>query len=77
MAEIEDLYAKPVAGPFAVLCGGGTDNDGSMEDCLTIADLAGGGYAVADTKPGGQGRELRFTADELTSFATEWLKTHA
>lgn len=75
----ENLYESPVKGEFAALCGGGTDNDGSMEDCLTIAELAGGGFAVRDTKPEGQseGRELRFSEAELTSFAAEWMATRA
>ncbi|WP_329368642.1 DUF397 domain-containing protein [Streptomyces sp. NBC_00669] len=72
-----NLYDSPVAGEFAALCGGGTDNDGSMEDCLTLAELAGGGFAVRDTKTAGEGRELRFSEAELTSFATGWLATRA
>lgn len=77
MAEVEDLYAKPISGPFVALCGGGQDNDGSMESCMTIAELAGGGYAMGGNKPGDAGRELRFSAEELTAFATTWLAKSA
>jgi hypothetical protein len=72
VSESENLYEKPVAGPFTALCGGGT-NDGSMEDCLTIADLEGGGYALGDTKEEGKGRELRMSRSELVSAAQEIL----
>ncbi|MEY9946931.1 ATP-binding protein [Kitasatospora sp. GAS1066B] len=68
----DNLYDRPVSGPFAALCGGGT-NDGSMEDCISVAELAGGGYALGDTKPEGAGRELRMSRDEITSFAEAWL----
>lgn len=68
-----NLYEREVAGPFAALCGGGTDNDGNMESCLSIAELAGGGYALGDTKPEGKDRELRMSADEITRFARGWL----
>ncbi|PYC87749.1 DUF397 domain-containing protein [Streptomyces tateyamensis] len=67
-----NLYERDVTGPFAALCGGGT-NDGSMEDCISVAELAGGGYALGDTKADGAGRELRMTRDEITSFAEAWL----
>ncbi len=67
----ENLYDKPVVGPFAAFCGGSTDNDGSSEDCLEIAPLKGGGYAVRDAKPEGADRELRFTKSELIAFAEQ------
>ncbi|MEU5446852.1 DUF397 domain-containing protein [Streptomyces californicus] len=70
---MSNLYDKPVAGPFASFCGGGTDNDGNMESCLTLAELAGGGYALGDSKPEGAGRELRMSAKEITDFAEGWL----
>jgi len=73
MAGQDNLYTREVVGPFAALCGGGTDNDGSMESCLTLAELAGGGYALGDSKPEGEGRQLRMSADELTAFAQGWL----
>lgn len=44
-----------------------------MESCLTLAELAGGGYALGDSKPEGEGRQLRMSADELTTFAQGWL----
>ncbi|KJK55023.1 hypothetical protein [Saccharothrix sp. ST-888] len=68
-----NLYKSELAGPFAALCGGGTDNDGSMESCISVAELAGGGYALGDTKPEGAGRELRMSREEITSFAEAWL----
>ncbi|WP_415949967.1 DUF397 domain-containing protein [Streptomyces sp. KLOTTS4A1] len=69
----QSLYDRDVTGPFAALCGGGTDNDGNMESCISLAELAGGGYALGDTKPEGAGRELRMSAEEITAFAREWL----
>ncbi|WP_405667996.1 DUF397 domain-containing protein [Streptomyces sp. NBC_00055] len=70
------LYDREVTGPFSVLCGGGDNKDGSMEDCLTVAELAGGGYAIGGTKPEDAGRELRGSRDEITSFAKAWLEQH-
>ncbi|MFJ8668108.1 DUF397 domain-containing protein [Streptomyces sp. NPDC093600] len=75
---MSNLYEREVSGPFAALCGGGTDNDGNMESCITLAELHGGGYALGDSKPEGAGRELRMSAREITEFAREWLgKTDA
>lgn len=71
-----NLYEKEIAGPFTRLCGGGSDDD-SMESCLSVASLAGGGYALGDTKPEGEGRELRMSRDEITGFARAWLEQHA
>jgi hypothetical protein len=68
-----NLYEQQVAGPYASLCGGGTDNDGNMESCITLAELHGGGYSLGDSKPEGAGRELRMTANEITEFAKGWL----
>jgi hypothetical protein len=68
MSEIENLYDRPIAGPFQALCGGGT-NDGSMEDCLDVAPLQGGGYALKDTKLGDASPVLRFTKAELIAAA--------
>ncbi|MFF9644695.1 DUF397 domain-containing protein [Kitasatospora aureofaciens] len=70
---MSNLYESEIVGPFAALCGGGTDNDGSMESCISVAELAGGGYALGDTKPEGAGRELRMSREEITSFAEAWL----
>lgn len=64
----EQIYAANVAGPFKALCGGGTDNDGSMEDCITVAPLEGGGYALKDSKLGDDSPELRFTKAEVLAF---------
>lgn len=72
-----ELYERPVEGPFKKLCGGGDNSDGTMEDCLTIAPLTGGGYALGDTKAAGAGRELRMSSDEITGFAKAWLAEHA
>ncbi|MGW5820617.1 DUF397 domain-containing protein [Streptomyces noursei] len=70
------LYDREITGPFSALCGGGTDNDGSMESCITVAELAGGGYALGGNKPEDAGRELRGSRDEITSFARAWLAQH-
>ncbi|WP_327068692.1 DUF397 domain-containing protein [Kitasatospora sp. NBC_01302] len=70
---MSNLYESEIVGPFAALCGGGTDNDGSMESCISVAELAGGGYALGDTKPEGAGRQLRMSREEITSFAEAWL----
>lgn len=70
----ENLYESEITGPFAALCGGNTDNTGSGETCMSLAELAGGGYAIGDTKPEGAGREaLRFTKEELIAGAQEIL----
>jgi hypothetical protein len=68
-----DLYDRKIEGPFSALCGGGQDNDGNMEDCIEIAPLVGGGYAVGDTKLQGDSPQLRFSEAELTKFARGWL----
>jgi hypothetical protein len=68
-----NLYGREVSGPFAALCGGGTDNDGNMESCITVAELHGGGDALGDSKPEGAGRELRMSAAEITTFARAWM----
>lgn len=71
MSETTKLYAASVAGPYTALCGGGDNSSGSMEDCLTIAELAGGGYSVKDTKLGDDSPELRFSRGELLRAAAE------
>ncbi|MER8044361.1 DUF397 domain-containing protein [Streptomyces sp. NPDC094032] len=70
---MSDLYERELSGDFAALCGGGTDNDGNMESCITLAELRGGGYALGDSKPEGAGRELRMSAAEITAFARSWI----
>ncbi|MER6098628.1 DUF397 domain-containing protein [Streptomyces sp. NPDC001728] len=69
---MSDLYTSEVTGPFAALCGGngGTSN---AESCVTLAPLAGGGFALGDSKPEGTGRQLRMSEAELTAFAEAWL----
>ncbi|WP_436739891.1 DUF397 domain-containing protein [Streptomyces sp. BBFR102] len=71
------LYNREVSGPYSKFCGGGTDNSGNMESCITIAELAGGGYSLGDSKPEGAGRELRMSAEEITNFAKGWLAQNA
>ncbi|KPI33244.1 protein of unknown function DUF397 [Actinobacteria bacterium OV450] len=70
-SDTEELYARTIVGPYAALCGGGT-NDGNMEDCITIAELAGGGYSLRDSKDEDRS-DLRYSADEITTFARAWL----
>lgn len=65
----DNLYERKINGPFKALCGGGTDNDGSMEDCLDVAPLEGGGFAVRDTKLGEGSPVLRFSFQELVNAA--------
>lgn len=63
-----NIYERVVEGPFAIFCGGGSDDD-SMEDCLSIAEVKGGGFALRDTKTEGEGRELRGSVTEIRAFA--------
>nr|WP_202447110.1 DUF397 domain-containing protein [Streptomyces sp. SID5468] len=70
------MYDRPIAGPFAALCGGGDNGDESMESCISVAELHGGGYALRDTKPEGKGHELRMSKTEITAFARTWLSQH-
>lgn len=71
---MSDLYKAKVIGPYTALCGGGNDNDGSAEDCMNVAELAGGiGYAVADTKLGADSPVLRYTKAELVTGARQIL----
>lgn len=70
------LYDRTPVGPFSALCGGNEDNDGSQESCMTVAELAGGGYALGGNKPEDAGRELRMSRDEITGFAKAWLETN-
>ncbi len=68
----DNLYGKKIAGPFAALCGGNTDNNGDADDCVTLADLEGGGFAIRDTKLGEDSPELRFTRDELMALGAKF-----
>ncbi len=47
----DNLYERQAVGPFAALCGGGDEGDDSMESCITVSELHGGGYALRDSKP--------------------------
>ncbi|WLQ34228.1 DUF397 domain-containing protein [Streptomyces castrisilvae] len=71
--DTTELYQRPVSGEFSALCGGNSGND--VESCVTIAALAGGGYALRDTKLADTAEqpELRMSADEITKFAVGWL----
>lgn len=63
-----DLYSLPVGTPFR-FCGGNQQEENN-ESCVAVSPVDGAGaYALTDTKPGGAGRELRFTEDELDAFA--------
>ena len=64
-----DLYQMPSSGAeFTKFCGGNLQSD--QESCVEIAQIPGtDGFIVRDTKPGGAGRELRFTTQELDTFA--------
>lgn len=73
----ENLYEKELSGPFVALCGGGDSGSDSMESCITVSELHGGGYALRDSKPEGDGRELRMSRDEITGFALKWLEQNS
>ena len=67
----ENLYdGRAIAGPYTRLCGGGT-NDESMEDCLDVAPLEGGGFALRDSKLGDESPVMRFTRSELIAAAQQ------
>ncbi|MDH6142902.1 MULTISPECIES: DUF397 domain-containing protein [Kitasatospora] len=71
---MSDLYNTEIAGPFKAFCGDNSDNDGSAEDCMSIAELADGiGYAMADTKLGDGSPVLRYTKTELVNGARQIL----
>jgi hypothetical protein len=72
----ENLYERAISGPFVALCGGGDNGDDSMESCISVAELYGGGYALRGTKPEDSGRELRMSRDEITTFARGWMEQH-
>ncbi|MER5771012.1 DUF397 domain-containing protein [Streptomyces sp. NPDC001985] len=69
------IYSVPVEETrFENFCGGNLG--GEHETCVEIATIPGfaAGFAVRDSKPEGAGHELRFTADELDTFALGWAK---
>jgi hypothetical protein len=64
-----DLYQMPSGdAQFTKYCGGNLQSEN--ESCVEIAPIPGtdSAYIIRDTKPGGTGRELRFTGPELDSF---------
>jgi hypothetical protein len=69
MTTSDNLYEQEITGPFAKLCGGGT-NDGNMEDCVLAAPLEGGGLALRDSKVP-DSPELRFSASELIALGSK------
>jgi hypothetical protein len=53
---------------FTRFCGGNLQSD--QESCVEIAEIPGtSAFIVRDSKAEGSGRELRFTVQELDSFA--------
>lgn len=70
-SDTTDLYNRPLTGAYAKLCGGGQDNDGSMESCVGYQPLAGGGAEITDSKLGDDSPALRFTREELLNFAAQ------
>ena len=78
MDKRPNLYEIPVdldQLEVTVPCGGNLG--GSLESCVEIAQIPGTDdtFVVLDSKPGGPGRELRFTGDELDAFAEGWMRT--
>jgi hypothetical protein len=63
-----DLYQMPSSGAeFTRFCGGNLQSE--HESCVELAQIPGTpAFIVRDTKTGGSGRELRFTAQELDTF---------
>lgn len=68
-----DLYKMPIGGSeFASFCGGNQQEE-NQESCVSFAAIPGG-FAVRDSKPEGAGRELRFTGEELDTFAVGYAR---
>ncbi|MEU1624293.1 DUF397 domain-containing protein [Streptomyces sp. NPDC020096] len=64
-----DLYSLSAEGAeFTKYCGGNLG--GEHETCIRIAQIPGtaDGFLLQDSKPEGQGRELRVTGEELNAF---------
>lgn len=71
----QGLYSLPTDGAeFTRFCGGNLQSE--HESCVDVAELPGTteAFAIRDSKPEGAGRELRFTADEMDTFALGWAK---
>lgn len=65
-----DLYQMPASGAeFTGFCGGNLQSEN--ESCVEIAPIPGAtsAFTIRDTKTEGSGRELRFTGQELDTFA--------
>ncbi|MGW4286136.1 DUF397 domain-containing protein [Streptomyces sp. NPDC004673] len=64
-----NLYALPTEGAeFQKFCGGNLG--GENETCVKFAQLPGAesAFVLADSKPEGAGKEVRFTGAELDAF---------
>ncbi|SCL22081.1 DUF397 domain-containing protein [Micromonospora inyonensis] len=69
-----NLYDLPIEGvQIQSYCGGNLTSDN--ESCVGVAEIPGGaGFVVTDTKPEGSAlASLRFTAEELDTFAVGWI----
>ena len=65
-----DLYQMPSSGAkFTKFCGGNLQSEN--ESCVEMAPIPGSdsAFIVRDSKAQGSGRELRFTGQELDTFA--------
>ena len=70
-----NLYDLPADGTqFTTYCGGNLTGDN--ESCIEVGALTGAddAYVLQDNKPGGPGTQLRFTGEELDSFARSWVE---
>lgn len=61
------LYNRDLVGPYDYMCNTDGSNT-SMESCLGVAELAGGGYSITGNKPEDSGRELRGSLDEMRAL---------
>jgi hypothetical protein len=59
---------------FTAACGGNTGDAGTGESCVEFAEIPGhpGSLAIRDNKLGLGSPELRFTAEEMHAFATQY-----
>lgn len=73
MPNLYELSAATDA-PTRKWCGGNLGGDN--ETCVTTVPLAGAdAFIVGDSKPEGDGRQLRMTGTELDSFALQWAES--